>query len=280
MTSTPPPPHHNRFTAVFPGPPGWAGPRKELLDFMVQGEINRGRHTDHLAGCYSIRTNQCPHPPSPHIFYGPDALPAAKPAVSKHWRQLAHMYLKKQKSEQETCFTAIHFSSDRPDQLDCLDKLTVATISLCSVRCSSSFNMNSTGVGEQALRDQYPSRVQWWMKKETAGHWLRSVLCDRSVLWHYWLDDQSVRNLYHFPQRFDSGTVWRRKPRGTKFTFKIAVRTRFSSVYYEHLHYPCLSWKGVQGKCVALKRTDEDRKEWQSCWELEVIHLLLSRLLK
>jgi len=43
---------------------------------MVQGEINRGRHTDHPAGCHSIRTNECPPPPSPHIFYGPDALPA------------------------------------------------------------------------------------------------------------------------------------------------------------------------------------------------------------
>ena len=78
--------HHNRFTAFFPGPPEWAGARRELLAFMVQGEINRGRHTDHPAGRHSIRTNQCPPPPSPHIF----ALPAAQPTVSNHWRQLAH----------------------------------------------------------------------------------------------------------------------------------------------------------------------------------------------
>ena len=81
----------NRFTACFPGPPGWAGARRELLDFMVQGEINRGRHTDHPAGCNSMRTNQCPPPPSPIFFYGPDALPATQPTVSKHWRQLAHL---------------------------------------------------------------------------------------------------------------------------------------------------------------------------------------------
>ena len=31
--------HHNRFTALFPGPPGWAGARRELLDFMVQGRL-------------------------------------------------------------------------------------------------------------------------------------------------------------------------------------------------------------------------------------------------
>jgi len=59
------PHHHNHFTALFPGPPGWAGARRELLDFMMQGEINRGRHTNHPAGRHSIRTNQCPHPPSP-----------------------------------------------------------------------------------------------------------------------------------------------------------------------------------------------------------------------
>jgi len=60
--------HHNHFMALFPGPPGWAGARRELLDIMVQGENNRGRHTDHPAGRHSIRTNQCPPPPSPHIF--------------------------------------------------------------------------------------------------------------------------------------------------------------------------------------------------------------------
>ena len=81
--------HHNLFTALFPGPPGWASARRELLDFMVQGKINKGRHTDHLAGCHSIRTKQCPPPPST-IFYRPDALPAAQPTVSKHWRQLVH----------------------------------------------------------------------------------------------------------------------------------------------------------------------------------------------
>ena len=58
--------HHNRFTALFPGPPGLAGARRELLDFMVQGKINGGTHTDHPAGRHSIRTNQC-LPPSPHI---------------------------------------------------------------------------------------------------------------------------------------------------------------------------------------------------------------------
>ena len=77
--------HHNGFTALFTGPPGWAGARRELLDFVVQGQINRGRHTDHPVGRHSIQTNQYPPPPSP-IFYGLDALPATQPTVSKHWR--------------------------------------------------------------------------------------------------------------------------------------------------------------------------------------------------
>jgi len=79
-----PSPHHIRFTALFPGPPGWAGARRELLDFMLQGKINRSRHTDHTAGRHSITSAYLHHPP---IFYRPDALPATQPTVSKHWRQ-------------------------------------------------------------------------------------------------------------------------------------------------------------------------------------------------
>jgi len=58
--------HHSCFTALILGPPGWAGARR---DFMVQGKINRGRHTDHPAGRHSIRTNQC-LPPPPLFFTG------------------------------------------------------------------------------------------------------------------------------------------------------------------------------------------------------------------
>ena len=52
-------PHHNYFTALFPGPSGLAGVRRKLLlDFMVLGRITRGRHTDSLGWRHSIRTNQ------------------------------------------------------------------------------------------------------------------------------------------------------------------------------------------------------------------------------
>jgi len=49
MNNRVPPSHHNHFTALFPGAPGWASARRGLLDFMAQGKINRGRHTNYLA---------------------------------------------------------------------------------------------------------------------------------------------------------------------------------------------------------------------------------------
>jgi len=58
------------FYGPFPESPGWAGVRRELLDFMVQEKINRDRHTNHLAGRHSIRTNQSPPAPSPYFFPG------------------------------------------------------------------------------------------------------------------------------------------------------------------------------------------------------------------
>ena len=66
----------------FPDHPGEPVPEENFWTLWCKG--NRGRHTDHPAGRHSIWTNQCPPPPSRHIFYGPDALPAAQPTVSKH----------------------------------------------------------------------------------------------------------------------------------------------------------------------------------------------------
>jgi len=70
---------------LFPGPPGWAGARREFLDFMVQGKINRRRHRPSSRA--PLHPGHLHHPP---LFYRPDALPAAQPTVLKHYRQLAH----------------------------------------------------------------------------------------------------------------------------------------------------------------------------------------------
>jgi len=60
-------PHYRTTTILWPffrDHPGEPVPEEKLLDFMVQGKIYWGRHTDHPAGRHSIRTNQCPPPPS------------------------------------------------------------------------------------------------------------------------------------------------------------------------------------------------------------------------
>ena len=71
---------HNHFTTLFPGPPGWADARRELLDFMVQGKINRGRHNDHPAGRHSVWTNQCQPPTIPHFLQA--GCPSCRPTNS------------------------------------------------------------------------------------------------------------------------------------------------------------------------------------------------------
>ena len=48
----------------FLGLPRWSGARRELLDFMVQGKINRGRHTDTLGTTPSrLTSGHLYHPP-------------------------------------------------------------------------------------------------------------------------------------------------------------------------------------------------------------------------
>jgi len=62
--------HHHHNTTIL-RPFFWDHPGEPVpVDFMMQGKINRSRHTDHPAGCQSIWTNQCPPPQSPHLFTG------------------------------------------------------------------------------------------------------------------------------------------------------------------------------------------------------------------
>jgi len=81
------PHNHNHFTALFLGPPGWASARRELLDFMVQGKINTGRHIDRLGATPSGLTSAHFH----HPIFLQARCPSCRPTnsvVSKHWRQL------------------------------------------------------------------------------------------------------------------------------------------------------------------------------------------------
>ena len=67
-TTTTPQPFYGSFsgnTRVSRCQKRTSGVYGAILDFMVQGKINRGRHTNHPTGRHSNLTNQCPPPPSP-----------------------------------------------------------------------------------------------------------------------------------------------------------------------------------------------------------------------
>jgi len=79
-TTTPQP-----FYGPFSGLPAWASAKRQLLDFMMQEKINRGRHTDHPAGRHSIRTSWLRGPAVEHrSLAGVLSLSCARP-VADGW---------------------------------------------------------------------------------------------------------------------------------------------------------------------------------------------------
>jgi len=77
------PPHHNCFTALFPGP------REPVPEENFWTLWCKGRLTE--ADTLTIQLDATPSEPTsahlnhPPIFYKQDALPATQPTVSKHW---------------------------------------------------------------------------------------------------------------------------------------------------------------------------------------------------
>ena len=87
MSNTPQPPHHNHFTALFPGPPGEPAPGENFWTLWCNGRLTEAdTMTIRLGATPSELTSAYLHHP-PYFFYRPDALPAAQPTASKHWRQ-------------------------------------------------------------------------------------------------------------------------------------------------------------------------------------------------
>jgi len=73
------PQHTQPFYGPFPGPPGWASARRELLDFMVQGKINRGRHTVRQGTTPSrLTSTHLHHPP----YFVQAGCPSCRPTNS------------------------------------------------------------------------------------------------------------------------------------------------------------------------------------------------------
>ena len=79
---------HTRLTALFPGLPRWAGTRKvKPIWILLEQETVSGSGIS-WAICKSAPRSRQITTPVPHhsVFYRPDALPAAQPTASKHWR--------------------------------------------------------------------------------------------------------------------------------------------------------------------------------------------------
>ena len=82
---------HARLTALFPGLPRWAGTRKvKPIWILLKQETASGSGIS-WAICKSAPCSRQTTTPAPHhsVFYRPDALPAAQPTASKHWRHSA-----------------------------------------------------------------------------------------------------------------------------------------------------------------------------------------------
>jgi len=82
---------YTRLTALCPGLPGWAGTRKvKPIWILLKQETGSGSGSGiSWAICKSASRSRQITMPAPHhsiVFLRPDALPAAQPTVSKHWR--------------------------------------------------------------------------------------------------------------------------------------------------------------------------------------------------
>jgi len=79
---------HSHLTALCPGLPRWAGTRKvKPIWILLKPETVSGSGIS-WAICKSAHRSKQITTLAPHhsVFYRPDALPAAQPTVSKHWR--------------------------------------------------------------------------------------------------------------------------------------------------------------------------------------------------
>jgi len=81
---------NSRLTALCPGLPGWAGTRKEKpIWILLKQETVSGSGISWAICKFAHRSRQITTPAPHHsVFYRPDALPAAQPTVSKHWRKI------------------------------------------------------------------------------------------------------------------------------------------------------------------------------------------------
>ena len=81
-------PYIHLFNSSFPGLPGWASTRKVKTIWILHCQMTVSGSGISLAVHKSAPSSRQITTPAPHhsVFYRPDALPAAQPTASKHWR--------------------------------------------------------------------------------------------------------------------------------------------------------------------------------------------------
>ena len=87
---------HTRLTAYCPGQPGWAGTRKVKPKWILLKQEKVSGSGIRWAICKSAPRSTQITMPVPHrsVFYRLDALPAAQPTSSKHWRHAFTIHVK------------------------------------------------------------------------------------------------------------------------------------------------------------------------------------------
>ena len=82
---------HTRLMDLFPGLPRWAGTRKvKPIWILLKQETVSGNGISWAICKSALRFRQTTTPETHHsLFYRADALPAAQPTASKHWRESA-----------------------------------------------------------------------------------------------------------------------------------------------------------------------------------------------
>ena len=87
---------HARLRALFTGLPGWPGTRKVKPIWILLKQQTVSGSGISWAVCKSAPLSREITTPAPYhsVFYRPDALPAAQPTASKHWRLNIHKTIK------------------------------------------------------------------------------------------------------------------------------------------------------------------------------------------
>jgi len=86
---------HTRLMALCPGLPRWAGTRKgKPIWILLEQETVSGRNIRWAIWKSAPQSRQITMPaPQYSVFNRPDALPAAQPTASEHWRHKITVYI-------------------------------------------------------------------------------------------------------------------------------------------------------------------------------------------